>query len=325
METEEGTGFDCRICGACRTSGTYLAREMMFALGTAFHYAQCVGCGSLWLTDPPADFSVHYPREYYSFGNGSKGARERLTDFLRARRDWSYFGRGGVLGRFLARQYQEGGLLSISKLNVRRDARILDVGCGSGKLLHRMAAVGFKNLAGVDPFLSNEISNGNGLRVRKCRLEDVTNEKYDLVMFHHSLEHVANPKGTLRTAAQLLAPGGKCLVRLPVVADAWEKYGTGWVQLDPPRHIWVPTEGAMRILAESVGLRVQSVEHDSTGFQFWGSELCRLGLRLESATPLRLARQFGLRGLREFRQRAWVLNRNKRGDQAAFLLERTEG
>ncbi len=96
-----------------------------------------------------------------------------MKNFLIPKRDWAYFGGGGVLGRFLTRRYEEGVLLSVSKLTVEREARILDVGCGRGKLLHRMAVLGLKNLSGVAPFLSHEVGDGNGVRIRKCRLEDL--------------------------------------------------------------------------------------------------------------------------------------------------------
>src|SRR5207253_2010392 len=253
--------FRCGICGGGQANGDYEAREMMYGLRTPFHYAECKRCGALWLTDPPKDFRAHYPKEYYSFSNEVSGPWEWVKNFLRAKRDSAYFGDGNVLGRFLARRYEEVAILSISKLSLGRDARILDVGCGNGKLLHRMAAVGFKNLAGLDPFLSNEVNYRNGLRIQKCRLEDFVAEKFDVVMFHHSLEHVADPVGTLRAAMRVLLPGGMCLVRLPVVAHAWERYRTNWVQLDPPRHMWVPTERAMRTLAESFGLSLERIEY----------------------------------------------------------------
>jgi SAM-dependent methyltransferase len=321
--TKAGDGFLCGICACRGASGNYEAREMMFGLRTRFHYAQCAGCGTLWLTDPPEDFAPYYPTEYYSFAGEDGGWRERVKNYLWAERDKTYFGKGGILGRFVARRRGDGTLLLVSKLKIRRNARILDVGCGSGKLLQRMAALGFSNLTGVDPFLSNEV-NGPGLRIWKGRLENMAGEKYDLVMFHHSLEHVADPAEELRAAAGLLAAGGKCLVRLPVVAYAWEKYVTNWVQLDPPRHMWLPTERAMRILAESAGFRAEIVEYDSTEFQFWGSELYVRGVELRLASPLRLAREFGLAGLKRFGEQAAVLNRGCAGDQAAFLLEWAE-
>ncbi len=325
METGERLAFRCGICGGSRASGNYEAREMMIGLRTPFHYAQCAECGSLWLTDPPIDFGAYYPSHYYSLANRLAGTKERVEEYLRTKRDRAYFGDRGILGRFLARWYEDCILLSVSKLGMERDARILDVGCGSGKLLHRMAAIGFRNLTGVDPFLSSEVNNGNGVRVRKCRLEDLEGEKFDAVMFHHSLEHFADPTYALRTAVLLLAPSGKCLVRLPVVAHAWEKFGTNWVQLDPPRHMWLPTEKAMRILAESSGLRVERVEYDSTEFQFWGSELYALDVPLGNVDPRNLTGFFSNSEIARFRKRAERLNRDRRGDSAVCVLSAGTG
>jgi SAM-dependent methyltransferase len=322
---DERTAFLCGICGAGQATGNYEAREMMFGLRTPFHYAQCAECGSLWLTDPPSDFGAFYPRQYYSFANRVGGTKERLKEYLQAKRDRTYFGDASILGRFLAGRYEDCAVLSVSKLGIGRNARILDVGCGNGKLLHQLAAIGFENLSGVDPFLSHEIRNGERLRIRNCLLEDLAGEKFDLVMFHHSLEHIANPKGTLRIAARLLGPGGTCLVRLPVVAHAWEQYGTNWVQLDPPRHMWVPSEKAVRMLAELSGLRVERVEYDSTEFQFWGSELYARGVPLGEVAPQNLTGFFRKSEIAEFRERAAKLNRDGRGDEAIFVLSAEVG
>jgi SAM-dependent methyltransferase len=315
-----GSAFCCGICGVDQPSGNYEAREMMFGLRTPFHYSQCTGCGSLWLTDPPRDFGVYYPSHYYSLAYGLGGTKERVKRHLVAKRDGAYFGGRGMMGRLLARRYKDRALLSVSKLGIGQDTRILDVGCGGGELLHRMAAIGFRNLSGVDPFISSEVKNGNGVRIRKCRLEDLTGEKFDVVMFHHSLEHVADPKNTLRAVALLLAPGGKCLVRLPVVAHAWEQYGTNWVQLDPPRHMWLPTERAMRILAELSGFKVERVEYDSTDFQFWGSELYVRDVPLGEVDPRNLTVFFRKSEMASFRERAAKLNRDGLGDSAVCVL-----
>jgi len=335
MGTEERVQFCCKICEGSETSGSYEAREMMFGLRTPFHYTQCANCGSLWLMDPPHDFGVYYPNGYYSLASRNGGMKAAIIEYLRAKRDRTYFGSRDVLGRFLSWRYKNSDLRAVSKLNAKPDTRVLDVGCGSGQLLHRMAALGFKNLVGADPYLSNDFQNGNGVRIRKCRLEDMVGEKYGLVMFHHSLEHVPDPVGTLRTVARMLAPGGKCLVRLPVVAHAWERYKTNWVQLDPPRHMWLPTEKAMGILAESAGLSMQGVDYDSTDFQFWGSELYARDVPLldlpSRGVPLRgvsfyyansvdLTGRFRREEVAEFQRKAVTLNREGQGDQAAFYF-----
>jgi SAM-dependent methyltransferase len=321
MESEERGDLACRVCGG-QTKESYEAREMMYGLRTRFLYAQCAGCGSLSLTDPPADFAPYYSDKYYSFEDTEGGAKGRIKRAMRARRDAVYFGSGGPLGRLLARRFEDGALLSVSKLNVSLAARILDVGCGCGKLLHQMAALGFTNLSGVDPFLPIETSNTNGVTIMRAHLENVTGEKYDLVMFHHSLEHVADPKATLRAAARVLARDGRCLVRLPMLGAAWEEYGTNWVQLSPPRHMWIPTEKAMSLLAGYTGWKVEKVEYDSTELQFWASELYRRDIPFRDVDARRLKRHFRPAEIAQFRSKALDLNRSHRGDQAAFILRR---
>ena len=324
------TPFCCEVCNGSEPNGSYEAREMMFGLRTRFHYAQCAGCGSLWLMDPPDDLVAYYPRSYYSFVKRNGGAKDAVIKYLRTKRDRTYFGSKDVLGRFLSWLYKNSDLHAVSTLNVNPDCRILDVGCGSGQLLHRMAALGFKNLVGADPYLSNDLESSNGIRIRRCSLEDLVGEKYDLVMFHHSLEHVSDPLGTLRTVARILAPGGKCLVRLPVVAHAWDHYKTNWVQLDPPRHMWLPTAKAMGILARSAGLSMQGVDYDSTDFQFWGSELYKRDIPLRDlprrsasfcfANSCNLTGHFRREEIAEFQRKAATLNREGQGDQAAFYF-----
>jgi SAM-dependent methyltransferase len=320
MNGKDSSAFACGICSGMEASGNYEAREMMFGLRTPFHYAQCAGCGTLWLTDPPSDYSLYYPIDYYSFADEKNRARGLVKDFLRRKRDGAYFAIGGMFGRFLARRYADSALLSLSRLGIRRDARVLDVGCGRGNLLRRMAFLGFSYLEGIDPFLSEEIIRGNGVRIRRRRLEDLTGEKFDVVMFHHSLEHVADPKEALRSTAKLLAPGGTCLARLPVVAYAWEKYGTNWAQLDPPRHMWLPTDRAIKMLAESSGFSVRRLEHDSTEFQFWASELYARDVPLEAVAERNLKGYFRKSEILRFRERAASLNRDGRGDSVVCVL-----
>jgi hypothetical protein len=153
---------------------------------------------------------------------------------------------------------------------------------------------------------------------KKGTLSDVEG-KWDLIMFHHSLEHIEDQRGTLARVGQLLGPDGWCLIRVPTVdSDAWDEYRDRWVQLDAPRHLTLHSMASMERLADSAGLRVEAVVHDSTAFQFEGSELYRRGRPLSD-----LARSGVPRGQRRaYATRAAALNRVGRGDQAAFFLRR---
>jgi SAM-dependent methyltransferase len=161
----------------------------------------------------------------------------------------------------------------------------------------------------------------SGLTIRKAEVGQVEGT-FDLIMFHHSLEHMPDPGAAIVNAGRLLAPGGMILVRVPVMGKwAWRHYGADWVQLDPPRHLYTFSTRGMAILAAAAGLEVGSVFYDSTSFQFEGSErILRLrAQRGDGASSVSLG--VGTSPA-QMKLRAQELNRAQDGDQACFFLRR---
>jgi 2-polyprenyl-3-methyl-5-hydroxy-6-metoxy-1,4-benzoquinol methylase len=113
----------------------------------------------------------------------------------------------------------------------RRPARVLDVGCGEGLLVERLARIG-AHVTGVDP---DEVSVARA-RERTATLGNVTlrvaeflempaeRASYDLVTFVATLHHM-NLERALRRARELLVPGGE----LFVVGVAARKTPADWV------------------------------------------------------------------------------------------------
>lgn len=311
----------CRICGNAAGNRLHTARENMFGTRETFPYVECASCGCLQIVEIPPDLGRHYPSGYYSYAL-KLPSRGRVASL--ARRLWStaLYGRrgrrGGVL--FPASSYHAW----FRRAGVGLDSAILDVGSGSGRLLRKLRGDGFSNLYGVDPYVTNEVDLP-GLRVRGCELSAVDG-RFDLVMFHHSFEHIPDPARALREAATLLTPSGVVLVRIPVADSwAWRHYGADWAQLDAPRHLHLHTRRSLALVAAAAGLRITEVRHDSGQFQFWGSELCRRGISLvEPATSQARERSdhFSAKEVRHFRTRARALNASGEGDQACFFLER---
>ncbi|MBA3672023.1 MAG: class I SAM-dependent methyltransferase, partial [Gemmatimonadaceae bacterium] len=197
-------------------------------------------------------------------------------------------------------------------------SRILDVGCGQGLLLQRLVDAGFDGAIGIDPFIAADARYAGRILVKRGTLDEMDGT-FDLVMFHHSLEHIGSQRDTLARAAELLRDGGHCLVRIPVADSwAWEEYRDRWVQLDAPRHLFLHSVNSLRQLAESVGLQLDRVVHDSTAFAMEGSELYR---RDRPLTGLPSA-GFSPEQRRAFGRQARELNASGRGDQAAFYLRK---
>lgn len=315
--------MQCKVCSNETDNREYEVREMMYACGDTFQYFQCSRCGCLQIAEIPSDMSKYYGDGYYSYQSveGSSGFRKLLMNL---RNGYCVFGHG-VLGRLLFRLFPTMDFQFLAHTEIGKDSRILDVGCGAGRLLFSLRELGFRNLLGVDPFLPQDIDYDNGLTIRKQFLAE-TSGVWDLIMCHHSFEHIPDGYGVLKDVARLLDPRGICVIRVPTASShAWEHYGVNWVQLDAPRHIWLHSVESMRIVAGQAGFEVVRTVYDSGSMQFWGSEQYLKGVALcgeHSYAVNRRKSGFSAREIRKFERKARELNAAQRGDQAAFYLRR---
>lgn len=312
----------CRICGNESGNQSHRLREMMFGSRDEFDYLECSRCKCLQIASIPASMSKYYPAGYYSFA--AVAPRSWILKFLlKVRNRYALTGRG-IIGKLLHRYAPPKlPLSSLAPLGLGHDARILDVGCGRGLLLNALRDVGFVNLVGLDPFLAAEVESENGVRLLRTTIHGVTGE-FDVIMFHHAFEHISDPGPTLKAVGRLLAPGGRCVIRIPTVSSyAWQHYKTNWVQLDPPRHFYLHSVESMRILVEEAGLELQSVVYDSSAFQFWGSEQYAADIPLSDSRSYSVSPAnsiFSRKQIDAFETRAKELNQSQLGDQAAFYL-----
>ncbi len=316
----------CLICHNSDNNRIYIATERRFGMGGRFEYLECDDCKTVALVTIPKDISQYYPDEYYSFQQIEIEAINRFIDFVKSRRTNHYLGRVSIIG-WLA------SIVSIRSeffnwfvgMDLRADSTILDVGAGSGQLLVHLRNEGFTRVEGIDPLLPDDISYDNGVRVRRLRLDQVRRE-YDIVMMHHSLEHMHDPHEAFRNATRLMKHKGYFLIRIPLAGShAWKTYRTRWVQLDAPRHIMLLTPAAIELLAGQYGCRVIRTIFDSTDFQFWGSEqycrdICHEAENSHYKNPSKSI--FAPLDIEHYRQEAKRLNESGEGDSACFILQK---
>jgi SAM-dependent methyltransferase len=296
---------------------------MMFGYRDPFDYVECSQCGCVQILEFPNDLSKYYPPNYYSF----TGFEARAVGFLegmtkRLAGPYAVCG-GGILGRLIFRMFRQAELRPLARIGLSWKSRILDVGCGSGRFLQLLKEAGFENVLGIDPYIEGDRQYANGLRILKRSLQQISGE-WDLIMFHHSFEHLPDPVETLERSAAILSSDGCCLIRIPTVSSyAWRHYKECWVQLDAPRHLFLHSIASIRLVAAGAGFEVKEVIYDSTEFQFWASEQYLHDIPLHSdqsyaESPSKSI--FSEAQIQSFRQRADWLNQRGEGDQAAFYL-----
>lgn len=312
----------CKICGNEDGNRHHTAREMMFGFRDQFTYLECGRCGCLQLVDIPADMGKYYPSNYYSFSHNGW-----LKRFLRNQWAAHAYRGGNLIGGLVWHLFgPHDAMISLRRVNLPRRARILDVGCGSGQLLLDMQHVGFQSLMGLDPYLDQDLVYANGVTVFKKQLAEMQGS-FDVIMLHHSFEHLDQPAEVMRQLARLLEPDGRVIIRIPIADSyAWRHYGVNWMHMDPPRHLFLHTRKSIDLLAEQSSLKVETMICEGNESQFLGSEQYQRDIPLSdprSFTASHLRRWMNMRVIRRRRAESEELNRKQEGDWGCFCLRKT--
>jgi 2-polyprenyl-3-methyl-5-hydroxy-6-metoxy-1,4-benzoquinol methylase len=315
--------LSCEICNNSSNNQILKVREMYFGTKEVFEYLNCSSCGCLQLLNPPKDFSVHYPKNYFTFNQKHEN---KLKSLFNQFRDNAAMGESSFLGNLLLKKY--GSPVYVERMKnagVGLYDSILDVGCGQGILIHKMKESGFKYVTGIDPFIDETITYKNGLKILKKDFSEMKG-LYDLVMFNHSFEHMENPLQVMEKSNELLKLNKTLLIRIPIADSyAFSHYKKNWCSLDAPRHLFLHTKKSIKMLAERAGFEVKKISYDSRSWQLWGSEQYSQNITLLDKRSYYINPQnsiFTKNEIDEFEKKTIDLNKNGEGDQAEFYLRK---
>lgn len=240
-------GEACCVCGSEEAKPWRTAPDNL--LGQQDHVftaVRCARCGTARLQPRPAEAEMdrHYTASTYARAEGEEetvGLGERLDEFFRRQAERAHAASQGI-GDSGAR-------------------RLLDVGCGDGRFLAAMQTHGWQ-VEGLetDTRTAALARRRTGATIHETYLEKLegVQETFDMVSLLHVLEHVPDPRATLRAAYDALSPeGGTLLLALPNT-DCLEArlFGANWYPLDLPRHYWGFTPLTLVRLVEECGFTI---------------------------------------------------------------------
>ena len=129
---------------------------------------------------------------------------------------WWYRARRDILADYLTR---EGGL--------PKDARILEIGCGTGHNLPMLAKFGRVEAIEIDPAARAIASERLGATVSDARLPElpgIERGAYDLIAVLDVVEHIEDDVAALKAMGDCLKPGGKILIAVPAHQWMWSAH-----------------------------------------------------------------------------------------------------
>jgi ubiquinone/menaquinone biosynthesis C-methylase UbiE len=202
--------FDCvkTGCMICESySYSVAASGKDYEYGTSdqeFTFVTCGSCGHLYLNPRPADHCMFraYPSNYYTVSGRHTSKGSKIVSRFKT----------VVVNRRL-RYFKE--------LLQKKNARVLEVGCGDGSLL---AGLKMKNpgldAEGIDVALGMDtISRCKKLGINVSRISveetELTEASLDLIIMNQVIEHVADPQAVMKKLAKALKPGGFISIETP--------------------------------------------------------------------------------------------------------------
>lgn len=228
-ETNTNSVMKYTVCNLCRQDDTELVNQgpdLLLNRGdTTFQLVRCRNCGLIYQNPQLTLGEVlqHYPDSYIAYRpdiDSERSIFSRLDQHI------------GMARRCRRTMHHH-----------QHPARLLDVGCGTGRFLEAMRSRGWQ-VVGVEPnpYAAQYARSSFNLEVRTSTLEEAAFEDaaFDAISLWGVFEHVIDPKATLAEIARILKPGGLLVMSLPNPASLEARlFGPHWVGWDRPRHLHV--------------------------------------------------------------------------------------
>lgn len=265
-------------CSVCGSGGALLYEgvpDLMLGIAGRWRVVRCLNsaCGTLWLD--PAPLQEDLPNAYQNYLTHDTGRPlvrgMRRRDRVRAALLNQSLGYGAAvsrLDRLLARvagwlpPFRQSVQREVMFVPYRRGGLLLEIGCGNGRQLERLAQAGWQ-VQGVDfDPTAAETARALGLPVA---LGDLATQafapaSFDAIVSSHVIEHIPDPVALLQECRRLLKPDGVLVMLTPNAAALGHRlYGAAWAGLDPPRHLYVFTAQALDSMARRAGFAPEPV------------------------------------------------------------------
>lgn len=215
------------------------------APSAAFTLVRCRSCGLVYLNPRPTrqEMTAYYPDVYHTSPD-SRRLVPRLEEAYRLHQH-------AEVARWLARRRPARG-------------RLLDIGCGAGELLTVLRHDGWM-VCGLEPSAAAvaRARAQHHLEIVEGAIEeaDLPAGSYDVVVLAAVLEHLHDPLAGLIRARELLAPGGLVAVLFVPMFNSPQArlFGSRWLALDLPRHLYHLEPATFALAARRAGLRIDAV------------------------------------------------------------------
>jgi len=233
----------CLICNSSSFE-TFLECTDYFLSKENFTIVKCQKCGFVFINPRPfpEELSRYYDSpDYISHSGTNKGF---VNSIYRKVRKYTHSKKVKLVTK------------------IAKGQSIIDIGCGSGELLHLFKENGWETL-GIEPNQSaREFANAtyNISVLDENELSTIPSQSKDVITLWHVLEHVSGLNERIVELKRILKKDGVIFIAVPnrISFDA-EYYGKYWAAYDVPRHLYHFSPDTMKRLLEKHKFLIETI------------------------------------------------------------------
>ena len=256
----------CVLCGRSETK--LIARKGQF--GWATYVSICESCGLVflnprWTKDGYNYFYASEYDQYYRFDEDKATEKEQR----KAKVVWE----------------------RLEQYTPRRFASALDIGCGLGWCLHTIQQASPEtHIAGIEPsdtcseHFVNQIGGELVARDVDSDWYLANQERFDLIIFRHVLEHLLDPVAVLEKVAQAMSPQGVLYIAVPDMMHPDGSLSDFWYRCV---HTYYYSKTTLARIAAHAGLQPVTIQEESS--ELWA--IFQKGQGIAESEPVSVYRQ----------------------------------
>lgn len=243
--------INCNLCGENKTKFLFRGRDRRINIKdqTIFSVVRCQNCGLVYLNPQPSyqELKPFYNENYFH-----------------------WYGKKGLIRGFFKKilYSQNPKFYKWKVIDSKKNGKFLDIGCSTGiKDAKFMKDFPGWEFYGIEPdeIAFQDALKIKGFKAKKGFLEDANYPEkfFDAILMNQVLEHISNPKETIKECYRILKDDGNLIITVPDFGSLDSKmFGRFWYHLDIPRHLFHFNKQTLaRVLRES-GFFIEKIEKE---------------------------------------------------------------
>jgi len=228
----------CKICGSENIENVTIGNTKLI---------KCKDCG------------VHYLADF--------GTKEQIDDYYKKDYVLSSEHIYGPEFRRISRITEQIELTAEIMNYKKPPAKLLDIGCDRGYFIDQARRFGY-DCTGIElSETARDYTSLIGLDIQQDI--DSLNQKFDVAVMWHVLEHLPEPIEFLTKLREQLSDDSYLFIRVPAF-DSWSRklFGKYWIWFQPRNHYFHYTWQSLEILLQSAGYSTELIEHRKPNNRF---------------------------------------------------------